>query len=156
MKENLKQNEVEQLLLLFNQEKLSDVIKKAKILSEEYPNSVFLLNIMGVASARLNKLNNARKYFKSCLKINSNFVEAHYNLGKTERELGNVSQAISSYLHAIKLKPNYAEAYNNLANAQKEIGNVSQAIPNYMHAIKLKPNYILAKYFFFIILINHI
>ena len=87
MKENLKQNEVEQLLLLFNQEKLFDVIKKAKILIKKYPNSAFLLNILGVASARLNKLSNAKKYFQSCLKINSNFVEAHYNLGKTEKEL---------------------------------------------------------------------
>ena len=65
MKENLKQNEVEQLLLLFNQEKLFDVIKKAKILIKKYPNSAFLLNILGVASARLNKLSNAKKYFQS-------------------------------------------------------------------------------------------
>ena len=66
------------------------------------------------------------------IKLNPNFIEGHYNLAKTQKELGKLSEAnLASYKKAIEIKPDYAEAYNNLGNVQKELGKLSEAIVSY-------------------------
>ena len=138
------QNTIEELVVMYNQGKLKNVIKKAKQLITQYPQSIFLWNILGLTNAGIKKLNEAEKCFQTTIKLKPDFVEAHYNLGNAQKKLGKHSAALASYAQAIKLKPDFVEAHNNLGNTQKELGKHSDAVASYAQAIKLKPNFALA------------
>ena len=137
---NISKDKIEKLTFLFNQGKLLELIKEAKQLITKYPSSIFLWNILGASNARLKKLNESEKCFYTSIKLNPNFIEGHYNLGKTQKELGKLPEAILSYKKAIEIKPDYAEAYNNLGNIQKELGKLTEAILSYKKAIEIKPD----------------
>ena len=145
MKQNREKNiskvKIEKLTFLFHQGKLLEVIKEAKNLVLKYPSSIFLWNILGASNARLKKLNESEKCFYTTIKLNPNFTEGHYNLAKTQKELGKLPESIISYKRAIEIKPDYAEAHNNLGNVQKELGKVREAILNYERAIEIKPEF---------------
>ena len=138
---NISKDKIEKLIFLFNQGNLLKLIEEAKKLILKYPNSIFLWNIVGVSNARLKKLDESEKCFNESIKIDPNFIEGYYNLGKTQKELGKPAEAISNYKRAIELKPDYAEAYNNLGNTQKELGKPVEAISNYKRAINIKPDF---------------
>jgi tetratricopeptide (TPR) repeat protein len=59
------------------------------------------------------KFAEAQVKFEQALSENSNFAEAHNNLGYSLRKQGpqNYSKALEHYNKAIQLKPNLAEAY---------------------------------------------
>ena len=135
------QNTIEELVVMYNQGKLKNVIKKAKQLITQYPQSIFLWNILGLTNAGIKKLNEAEKCFQTTIKLKPDFVEAHYNLGNAQKKLGKHSDALASYAQAIKLKPDFVEAHNNLGNTQKELGKHSDAVDSYVRAIEKKPDY---------------
>jgi tetratricopeptide (TPR) repeat protein len=135
------QNTIEELVVMYNQGKLKNVIKKAKQLITQYPQSIFLWNILGLTNAGIKKLNEAEKCFQTTIKLKPDFVEAHYNLGNAQKKLGKHSDALASYAQAIKLKPDFVEAHNNLGNTQKELGKHSDALASYVRAIEKKPDY---------------
>ena len=135
------QNTIEELVVMYNQGKLKNVIKKAKQLIAQYPQSIFLWNILGLTNAGIKKLNEAEKCFQTTIKLKPDFVEAHYNLGNAQKKLGKHSDALASYAQAIKLKPDFVEAHNNLGNTQKELGKHSDAVDSYVRAIEKKPDY---------------
>ena len=135
------QNTIEELVVMYNQGKLKNVIKKAKQLITQYPQSIFLWNILGLTNAGIKKLNEAEKCFQTTIKLKPDFVEAHYNLGNAQKKLGKHSDALASYAQAIKLKPDFVEAHNNLGNTQKELGKHSDALASYALAIEKKPDY---------------
>ena len=114
MKQNREKNiskvKIEKLTFLFHQGKLLEVIKEAKNLVLKYPSSIFLWNILGASNARLKKLNESEKCFYTTIKLNPNFIEGHYNLAKTQKELGKLPEAIISYNKAIEINADYAEA----------------------------------------------
>ena len=79
------QNTIEELVVMYNQGKLKNVIKKAKQLIAQYPQSIFLWNILGLTNAGIKKLNEAEKCFQTTIKLKPDFVEAHYNLGNSQK-----------------------------------------------------------------------
>ena len=113
------QNTLEELVVMYNQGKLKNVIKKAKQLISQYPQSIFLWNILGLTNAGIKKLNEAEKCFQTTIKLKPDFVEAHNNLGNTQKELGKYSDAVASYVSAIEKKPDYAQGYINYMNLVK-------------------------------------
>ena len=46
--------------------------------------------------------------------VNSEYDEAHCNLGVIFREQGRLEEAIGAYQKALSINPNFAEVYNNL------------------------------------------
>jgi len=146
MSENPPHDKIEQIIKLFNTEKLSKVIKNCNELIKEYPKSIFLWNILGVTYAKLQNFKEAIKCFKNTIQIEPKLTEAYYNLGKTLKELGRIEEAISNYKIAIELKPSYAEAHNNLGNALKEFGKLEDAVLSYKNSIIIKPNLVEAHY----------
>ena len=106
---NISKDKIEKLTFLFNQGKLLKLIKEAEQLILKYPNSIFLWNILGASNARLKKLSKSEKCFYTSIKLNPNFIEGHYNLAKTQKELGKLPEAILSYKRAIEIKPDYAQ-----------------------------------------------
>ena len=125
---NISKDKIEKLTFLFNQGKLLELIKEAKHLISKYPSSIFLWNILGASNARLKKLNESEKCFYTSIKLNPNFIEGHYNLAKTQKELGKLPEAILSYKRAIEIKPDVAEFYNEIGGAQIELGKISEGV----------------------------
>ena len=117
--EKLFQNTIEELVVMYNQGKLKNVIKKAKQLITQYPQSIFLWNILGLTNAGIKKLNEAEKCFQTTIKLKPDFVEAHYNLGNAQKKLGKHSDAVASYVRVIEKKPDYAQGYINYVNLVK-------------------------------------
>ena len=139
---NLPQNIISETISEFNKKNYINIIDKSKRLLKNYPNSLFIWNILGASYAILKKLEEAEKCFKKTIEIDKKFIDGYYNLGKTLKELNKYSDAISSYKKVIELKPNHVAAYNNMANILKKIGQHENAILNYKKAIELKPDYI--------------
>jgi Flp pilus assembly protein TadD len=79
---------------------------------------------------------------------------AHYNLGKTLGNEGNLEEAIEHYRQALQIDPAYVEAYNNLGSALFVRGEVKEAITNYRHALQVDPAHAKAHYNLAVVLAN--
>ncbi len=146
MSENPSQDKIQEIIELLNKEELSKAISKSNELLINFPKSILLWNIIGVANAKFQNFEEAVKCFKKIIEINPVSAEAYYNLGKAQKKIGKTQEAISSYKKTIKLNPNYAEAYNNLGNAQKDLDKLNDAILSYNNSIKIKPSLVEAHY----------
>ena len=73
--------------------------------------------------------------------MNSEYAQAHNNLGITLQELGRLDEAEKSYTQTIALKPDFAEAHSNLGSTLQKLGRLDEAEANYQRSIALKPDY---------------
>ena len=67
---------------------------------------------------------------------------AHNNLGKLQREAGDLPHAVQEYELALRFKPDYAEAHYNMGNAYLQVGKVQEATAEYDRALQSNPNYV--------------
>ncbi len=78
--------------------------------------------------------------YDAAIRLNPDLVEAYYNRGNAEDELGKYDAAIADYDAAIRLNPDYAKAYNNRGNVKYSLGKYDAAIADYDEVIRLKPD----------------
>ena len=105
---------IQKIIDTFTRGQKNDAIIKIEELIKDYPLEPLLLNISGSFHHSDGKLNTAIIKFKQALKLNSNYPEAHYNLGVTLRDLGFTQEAITSYKNALSKKNEYPDAHYNL------------------------------------------
>ena len=105
-------------------------------------------NNLGFLCVHRGELDKAISHFEAALKIRSNKVQTHYNLGSAfvATNLGNAlarkgqfDEAIVHYQEAIKLQPDYADAYYNLGHALLAKGRVDEAISQWEKALAIQP-----------------
>jgi tetratricopeptide (TPR) repeat protein len=93
-------------------------VKKARVLLEELAASndshSAIFNALGAAYRREGMINEAVEAYNNAIKLQENYVEAHYNLGIAYRENGQFEKAEVEYKKAIALDPNFASAHYNL------------------------------------------
>ena len=83
--------------------------------------------------------------YYNILDIDSDHVNAHYNLGYVHSEyLGDHKTAIIHYGNAILYKPSYFEAYYMRGYSYERLKEYEKALENYNQALKLNPEYSLA------------
>jgi len=98
-------------------------------------------NAHGVGLLNLKEYKLAALSFNRAIDVNPSYVDAYFNLGKTQRELGKTSDAIISYLKCIKLDKNYANAFNNLGIIfLEDLKDYNKSLENFQQYIKLAPN----------------
>jgi len=129
------------LIKLYNQGRLSDLIYEAKKLINEYPEAFIIWNLLGAASKRLGKIDEAFKSLKKVTELNPEYADGHNNLGVILQDLGKFDDSIDSFNTALSLKPNYSEAYNNLAITYRKNKKLEEAVIFFNKAISLNPNY---------------
>src|SRR5437667_3505534 len=83
----------------------------------------------------------ALPYFEEAVQRNPSYVEAWFEVGVCNGELGRHQEEIAAYQQAIHLKPDYAKAYYNLGLAYGELGRYQEEIAAFQQAIHLKPDY---------------
>ena len=138
---NPPQNQLEELVALYNRGQLNSAVEKAHLLVSDFPASFLLWNILGAVNLGLRKLPEAEYDFKKATELNPNYAEAHNNMGNALKEQGKLEAATKAYQCALNINPNYAEACNNMGNALKDHGNLNAAIEQYQLALNINPNY---------------
>lgn len=136
--------ELNQLIALFNTGRLGEVESRARLLVERYPDSGFAWKLLGATMHRLGK--DALPALKKAARLLPNDAEAHYNLGVTQKSLGQLDGAVVSYRRALELKPDSADAYNNLGDVLRELGQLDDALACCRRALELKPDFAGAQY----------
>ncbi len=82
---------------------------------------------------------NSITLFDHAVKITDNNYIAHFSLGESYADRGNLRKAIEDYDKSIDVNPKYPEAYYNRGNAYAALGNPMQAIADYTKVIELMP-----------------
>jgi len=135
------QDQVQELMILYNQGQLALVVEHAQALTEQYPETFIVWNILGAANKGLGNTAEASAAFKKVTLLNPSYADGYSNLGVTLKGQGKLEEAIEAYKKAIALKPDYAEAYYNMGNALNEQGKFGEAIDACEKALALKPDY---------------
>ncbi|MFC1829466.1 tetratricopeptide repeat protein [Thermodesulfobacteriota bacterium] len=103
--------------------------------------TVVLTILMAMTWEQVGYWENSITLFEHTLKITSNNVVAHNNLGNALNEQGRTAEAIKHYLQALRIKPDYEDAHNNLGNALNKQNRTAEAIEHYLHALRIRPDY---------------
>lgn len=136
------QDQIQPLLKLYDQRKYVELLQACALSKNQFPSSVSVLNILGLANSRLGNLAIAIETFQDALKIKPDSAEIYNNMGNAQKRNGDLSAAIENLQRALLIRPNYTEAYYNIGVAFQENGETGAAIQSYERAIKLKPNYV--------------
>ena len=139
------QEQIDELVGLYNQRQFEEILEKIKPMVSLFPNAITLHIIQGGSNAALQRHDAAIDNYKQAIKIKPDYADAYYNMGVVLKDKGEADAAIKSYEQAIKIKPDYADAYNNMGAALKDKGEVDAAIDSYKEALKIKPDYELAR-----------
>ena len=135
------QEDINELVNLYNIGKFSTVVEKAKILSREYPKAFILWNILGAAKKNLGLFDDAFEAFKKVTELNSNYADGFNNLGVILKEQGKLDEALIAYKKALLIKPDYLEVCFNIGNIFKEQKKLKEALVFYKKAISINPDY---------------
>ena len=138
--QNPPQEEVNQLVSLYNQGQISVVIQKAEVLVNKYPKTLIIWNILGVSLQAQGKLDQAITAYNKAISIKPYYI-AYGNMGNALKAQGKLDKAITAYNSALSLKPDYPNAYYNIGNVLQEQGKLDQAITAYNKALSHKPDY---------------
>ena len=139
--QNPPEDVINNLINLYNQGQLFNVIEDAKALTEKYPEAFVVWNLLGVTAAQTGQLDKAIFAFHRVIAIQPDNAEAYNNMGNVLKDQGKLEEAIESYQHALTLKPDHADAYNNMGTALKNKGKLEEAIGAYIKAIEIKPDF---------------
>ena len=137
---NPSQNQIESLTGLYNSGQTKEALQACTELLRIYPQSLAVLEILGLILAQHGKLRESVRVFDKIINLKPDYAEIYCNRGIVLKAIGELEAALSSYNQAIQLKPNYAEAYNNRGNLLKDIGQTKAALANYNQAIQLNPS----------------
>ena len=135
------QEQVQELINLYNEGQLEAALNQAEKLIKQYPKAFLVWNILGAANKGLGQLAHASKAFRKVTELNPNYADGFSNLGVILQDQGKLDEAIEALKKALSIKPDYAEAYYNMGTALKDKGEKDAAIDNYKQALKIKPDY---------------
>ena len=141
IKENLTQQNINELITLYNQGELTLVIAKARRLIKNFPKAYVIWNMLGSAYLGLGELTRAANAFKTVINLKPEIPEAYNNFGVVLYNLGDLVR--SSYIlnKAIEIKVDYVEAFNNLGNTLKKQNKINEALEKYFKCLSIKPDY---------------
>ena len=80
------------------------------------------------------------EFFIQAIKIDSNYIDAHYNLGIVYFRLEEFDKSIKCYEKAIKIDPNNLDSHNNLGVTFAKLKNFKKAVSCYKKVIEIDPN----------------
>ena len=118
--QNPAENQIQHLIMLYNQGKLGEVFEQTSTLTKQYPNSLVLWNLLGASAAQTGKLDKAVDAFKQAISIKPDYADAYNNLGNVLKNQGKIEEAIEAYNKVLSIKPD-TEAYYNMGLSKSKI-----------------------------------
>ena len=110
---------IEKLVNFYNSGQLELVIEKAQEITKIYPETFIVWNILGVAAARTQRLDQAVDAFQRATFIKPDYSEGYYNMGNALKDQGNLEQSVDAYKKAISFNSDYPAAFYNMGTAFK-------------------------------------
>ena len=139
--QNPPQEVIDQLISDFNSGRLSIVLTLATALTNQFPASFVIWNILGAAAAQIGNLDQAILAFQKVILLKPNYADAYNNLGNVLKDQAKYDFATEAYDKALSLHPNFAEALNNKGLVLQNQGKLREAIEAYNKALLLKSDY---------------
>ncbi|MEP6811019.1 MAG: tetratricopeptide repeat protein, partial [Chthoniobacterales bacterium] len=103
------------------------------------PASWMAQNNLAIHLLHEGKAEEAVAHFEEALRLDSNYAEAHYNLGNALFRLGRIKEARARYARAVELIPNYAGARYNFAVLLMQTDEIAAAVEQLESAVKIAP-----------------
>ncbi len=116
------------------------------ILKNDASALVEILNKLGIAFIRQEKLDEAVLVFRRILKIDPTLAEMHSNIAFVCERAGRLDEALAAGLRTVELKPAYAEGHNNLGVAYRALHRLGEARRCFAQAAALRPDFALAQF----------
>jgi len=130
--------EIERLVALFDAGRHAELESRARSLLERYPESGIAWKALGISLQMQGK--DALYALHKTVELLPDDAEAHSNLGKSLRDIGQLDNAAASCLRALEIKPDFAEAHSNLGNALQDLGQLDSAVASFRRALEIKPD----------------
>ena len=105
----------------------------------EQADNIEILKLAGLVSVNLNLWSDARKYFETVVKFETEDATSWFYLASTYEKTGNFISAKNAYIKVIELRPEYFEAYKNLCVIILKSNNPQEAIKYAEKAKELDP-----------------
>ena len=137
MTNKLSKEIVNNLVYLLKNNSFELLLSKTSNLIDQFPNSIFLLNLNGIANANLKRYEKSLKSFEKILSIDINSLDALYNIGNLKKEIGEIEIAKKFFQKTIELNKNYYQAYNSLGIIYKYEKNFKEAEYCFKYALKI-------------------
>ncbi len=135
------QEQTNQLIALYSSGEVREALRGAEQLVARYRQVPWLYNFIGACQAKLGFFDMAVNYYKRCLDLKPDYIDAYNNMGNALTSLGKFSEAALSFRKAIKIKPDYAAALNHLGVVYQKQGQLEDAISCYEKALSAAPAY---------------
>jgi tetratricopeptide (TPR) repeat protein len=104
------------------------------------PNNYSAHNVLGVAMARQNRVEDAKSHFKAALRIQPQYVDALQNLGVLLTEHGEVTEALKYLRQAVKIRPESTALFAKLGLVLDMKGLAENAIIYYRECLRFLPD----------------
>ncbi len=105
----------------------------------EQADNTEILKLAGLVSVNLNLWSDARKYFETVVKFETEDATSWFYLASTYEKTGDFISAKNAYIKVIELRPEYFEAYKNLCVIILKSNNPQEAIKYAEKAKELDP-----------------
>jgi len=135
------QQEINALLLLFNQKRYTEAATLAQTMTEQFPYYGLGWKVLGAVFKQTGRSATALAPMKKAAELSPNDVEAYNNLGNTLQDLGHLGEAEACYRRALQIKPDFAEAHNNLSVIFQDLDRLDEAEASCRRALEIKPDY---------------
>jgi tetratricopeptide (TPR) repeat protein len=113
---------------------------------EKRPGNPRAHNNLGLAFAKLGRLDDAEGQYEQALRIKPDLADAQFNWGLALVRQGRVPEAIGHWEQALRIKPDFADAQYNLGLAFAQQGRLQEAISHWEKALRIDPNIADAQY----------
>jgi tetratricopeptide (TPR) repeat protein len=135
------QEQVENLLTLYNKGQFEELLAKVKPLISLFPKTIELYNLQGASNALIERNGAAIESYDQAIKINPKYADAHLNKGSVLQKNGEFDAAMESFNKALSINPYHSIAHFNMGNALNEKSELDASVESYEKAIKIKPDY---------------
>ena len=132
-------SEAERIASLLSEGRTDDAVILCREVLEGDPNDFNALQLLGVASAQLGRMEDAAYFLSRAVKVRGNVAAVHANLGKALLALDRLEEAAASCTQALRLDPSLDHALSDLAQIQKKLGQDEKAVRSYARLRALRP-----------------
>jgi tetratricopeptide (TPR) repeat protein len=123
-----------------------EAMERLKDLAAAYHDDAYIHKLLGNTYFHMGLLDWAIESYNKALVIDSNYIDAHYDLGVALYHRARVREAIAEYLMVLKLDPDYHAAHYRIGLCYHHSGQFNAAIHHLLEATVLTPEYVMAHY----------
>lgn len=123
-----------------------EAMEQLKELTEHYPQNAHVHKLLGNAYFHMGLLDWAIESYRKAIRLDSKYIDAHYDLGVALYHRARVPEAIAEYQTVLKLDPDYHAAHYRIGLCYHHVGKLNAAIHHLLESTVVTPEYVMAHY----------